>query len=94
MADTNSLSGDHFMSSESLTDSDTPSNNGHRHGLDVEIPTIKILLYTDAPNEITPDDKLKNLGLAFMLEHLKAKEPAFAKLDIKWVSRKDRKSVV
>jgi len=81
------------MSSESLTDSDTPSNNGHRHGLDVEIPTIKILLYTDAPDEITPDDKRKTLGLAFMLEHLRAKEPAFAKLSIKWVSRNSSTTV-
>lgn len=81
------------MPRELLTESDPPGDNGLRHGLDVVIPTIKILLYTDAPDEITPDDKRKNLGLAFMLEHLRAKEPSYAKLDIKWVSRNSSTSV-
>ena len=58
-----------------------------RHGLDVEIPTIKILLYTDDPVNVSPTDEHKDLGLVKMLEHLRAREPAFAKFCIKWVSR-------
>lgn len=58
-----------------------------RHGLDVKVPTIKILLYTDDPDDVTPEDSRKDFGLVKMLEHLKAREPGFANFCIKWVSR-------
>jgi hypothetical protein len=68
-------------------DSDIAGTAQFRHGLDVKVPTIKILLYTDDPDDVTPEDSRKDFGLVKMLEHLKAREPAFANFCIKWVSR-------
>jgi hypothetical protein len=54
----------------------------------VDKPTIKILLYTDDPNEITQADSLdKFLSLGSMIARLKAHGPAFANLDLHLVSR-------
>jgi hypothetical protein len=59
-----------------------------RHGLAVPVPTIKILLYTDDPDNVVPyKDDEKDLGLFEMLEHLMARQPASAKFSTKWVSR-------
>lgn len=48
-------------------------------------PTIKILLYTDDPSVI--NDGRDTLGLATMIDHLHAHAPAFARLEVKWLSR-------
>ena len=58
-----------------------------RHGLKVDPPELKILLYTDDPDDITPKDSSKDFGLVKMIEHLEARHPAFSKFCIKWVSR-------
>lgn len=74
------------MSQESLNDSSTTDDCEYRHGLNAEKPLIKILLYTDDPVNIPQTNKV-DLGLGLMIEHLKAHEPAFASLYVKWVSR-------
>jgi hypothetical protein len=52
-----------------------------------EKPTIKILLYTDDP-QIAPTNEFGQFfGLGSMIDRLKAHEPAFATLDIRWFSR-------
>jgi hypothetical protein len=51
-------------------------------------PTIKILLYTDDPNGITTGQDTLDLGT--MLDHLDAHAPAFAQLDVQWLSRNSR----
>lgn len=52
-----------------------------------EKPTIKILLYTDDP-QIAPTNEFGQFfGLGSMIDRLKVHEPAFATLDIQWVSR-------
>ncbi|MGA9994105.1 MAG: hypothetical protein WBP93_01770 [Pyrinomonadaceae bacterium] len=53
--------------------------------LPAERPTIRILLYTDDPKVITKGNELMGLGL--MIEHLQAHAPAFAKIEVEWVSR-------
>ena len=69
-------------------DSDIVGPPPLRHGLAAPVPTIKILLYTDDPDDVVPyEDDRKDLGLFKMLEHLKAREPASAKFSTKWVSR-------
>jgi hypothetical protein len=74
------------MSEEALKDS-VPAGDGEpRHHLCADKPTIKILLYTDAPNVFTLEDT-KFHGLALMLEHLRGHAPTFADVCIRWVSR-------
>jgi len=77
------------MSKQASPDShfDNAGIGQFRHCLAFEPPTIKILLYTDDPDDITPTDSRKDFGLVSMLEHLTAREPASAHLCIKWVSR-------
>lgn len=58
-----------------------------RHRLNVEPPLLKILLYTDDPEVVPPDNPNKDLGLAFLLEHLNTRGLTFANLRVKWVSR-------
>jgi hypothetical protein len=48
-------------------------------------PTIKILLYTDDPRVST--NNIDAFGLGTMLEHLGIHSPAFAQLDVDWMSR-------
>jgi hypothetical protein len=72
------------MSQQPSADSETTANN-FRHLLNVEIPTIKILFYTDDPREITQGNNL--LGLRLMIEHLNGHQPAFARIRHQWVSR-------
>lgn len=58
-----------------------------RHGLDVEPPLVKILVYTDDPLLMTPQNPDNDFGLAVMLQHLNTRGLAFGKLCVKWVSR-------
>jgi len=59
-----------------------------RHGLDVEIPTIRILLYTDDPDGVTESSaQEKSLSLGLMLERLRSHAPVSARLDPKYVCR-------
>lgn len=48
-------------------------------------PIIKVLLYTDHPQVITPGQDLT--GLATMIRHLHAHSPTFGKFCIEWLSR-------
>jgi hypothetical protein len=57
--------------------------------LDIEQPTINILLYTDDPENITAGEGLLSLGI--MIAHLKAHAPAFAHLCVELVSRNSDK---
>lgn len=52
----------------------------------VNKPTIKILLYTDAPNLVTTR-RVGSFSLGRMIEHLEGHSPAFANLEIRWESR-------
>lgn len=52
----------------------------------VNKPTIKILLYTDAPRLVTKS-RAGMFGLGQMIQHLQGHAPAFARLDIRWMSR-------
>lgn len=52
----------------------------------LERPTIKILLYTDAPNDVVRES-FGDFGLGHMISLLEGHAPAFAKLCIEWVSR-------
>jgi hypothetical protein len=74
------------MSSPPLTDPQPAADPTDLARLRVEQPTIKILLYTDDPDDI-PRTSGKDLGLGRMIEHLLAHAPASARLDPKWVSR-------
>lgn len=59
-----------------------------RHGLDVEIPTIKILLYADDPDDVTESSAREEaLSLGLMLERLRTHTPVSARLDPKYVCR-------
>jgi hypothetical protein len=59
-----------------------------RHGLDVEIPTIKILLYTDDPDGVTQSTaQEKPFSLGLMLERLRSHAPVSAQLDPRYVCR-------
>jgi hypothetical protein len=49
-------------------------------------PTIKILLYTDAPTQIVRES-VGRFGLGRMIQQLEAHAPAFANLSIKWAGR-------
>jgi hypothetical protein len=49
-------------------------------------PTIRILLYTDDPINVT-DDVVQDFSLGVMLQHLAAHAPTFASLCVKLVSR-------
>lgn len=76
------------MPSDRLADSDTADTTEFRHGLDAEIPTIKILLYADDPDDVTESSgKRQPLSLGLMLARLHAHEPASAHLDTRFVSR-------
>lgn len=74
------------MSREPLTDSGATGDAAHRHNLYAEKPLIKVLLYTDDPDDITQDTE-RVLGLGLMKEHLEAHGPAFARLCVTWASR-------
>lgn len=52
----------------------------------LERPTIKILLYTDAPNDVVKE-RVGDFGLGQMIALLEAHSPAFANLCVKWESR-------
>jgi hypothetical protein len=59
-----------------------------RHRLEVEAPTIKILLYADDPDAVTESSsEIKFISLGLMLERLRAHEPASASLNPKYVCR-------
>lgn len=49
-------------------------------------PTIKILLYTDAPEFVT-DRRVGAFSLGRMLQHLRGHSPAFARFDVRLESR-------
>src|ERR1051326_4669149 len=57
----------------------------------IERPTIKILLYTDAPFDVVKEP-VGDFGLGRMIALLKAHAPAFADLCVKWESRYPRGS--
>ena len=60
----------------------------YRHGLDVDFPTIRILLYADDPDDVTESTaKEESLSLGLMLEHLRAHAPVSARLDPRYVCR-------
>ena len=70
-----------------VTDSSLPVEGECRHlFLGKGGPTVRILLYTDDPLEVT-DDALKNWSLGIMLLHIRAHAPAFANLCFNLVSR-------
>lgn len=76
------------MTEQAPAESETTRRAGFRHLLRVEIPTIKILLYADDPEDVTPSTaKAMPLGLGLMLEHLKAHEPASACLKFQYACR-------
>jgi hypothetical protein len=60
--------------------------------LNAERQTIRLLLYTDDPRIITTniDDQM---GLTTMIKHLKAHEPAFAKIEVELVSRSSNSQI-
>jgi hypothetical protein len=63
-----------------------PSGEGvSRHDLFAEKPTIKILLYTDDPNEATPNNAIPGVGS--LMQRLEARQPAFANVRVDRVSR-------
>ena len=62
-------------------------SNTPRERLAPDKPTIKILLYTDDPQITQTNDFGQFMGLGSMKERLEAHKPAFADLDIRWVSR-------
>jgi hypothetical protein len=49
-------------------------------------PTIKILLYTDAPTEVVRAP-VGRFGLGRMIQQLEAHAPAFADVSVKWAGR-------
>lgn len=76
------------MTEQATHGSEAACVTGLRHLLRVEIPTIKILLYADDPEDVTPSAaKGMPFGLGLMLAHLKAHEPASAHLLVKYVCR-------
>ncbi len=76
--------------SEKFLDNAVPDGEGEpRHSLFTEKPTIKILLYTDDPNEATRGNDL--FGIGSLIERLEAHAPAFAALRIERVSRSSLK---
>lgn len=52
----------------------------------LERPTIKILLYTDAPTAVVREPAGR-FGLGRMIQQLEAHAPAFAKVCVKWAGR-------
>jgi len=63
-----------------------PTGDGEpRHHLFAEKPTIKILLYTDDPNEATPDNAI--FGIRSLIQRLEERPPAFASVCVDRVSR-------
>ncbi|HEY6232937.1 MAG TPA: hypothetical protein VIW64_16865 [Pyrinomonadaceae bacterium] len=52
----------------------------------VQKPTIKILLYTDAP-ELVVKEPVGSFGLGRMISQLEGHAPAFANLSVKWAGR-------
>jgi hypothetical protein len=56
-------------------------------------PTIKILLYTDAPNLVTRR-RTGPFSLGRMIQHLEGHSPAFARFDVRWESRYLNNSVI
>lgn len=76
------------MSEQSSTESETACDARYRHRLDVEIPTIKILLYADDPEDVTTSTANgKMLSLGLMIAHLMAHEPASARIRITYKCR-------
>jgi hypothetical protein len=76
------------MPQQPLTDSERADTTQFRHRLSAEIPTIKILLYADDPDDVTlSSSKLKPLSLGLMRAHLMAHEPASARFSIEYVCR-------
>jgi hypothetical protein len=53
--------------------------------LSADKPVIRILLYTDSPDVITPGQDVTNLGT--MIRHLYSHGPTFGKLCVNWLSR-------
>jgi hypothetical protein len=62
-------------------------SNTPRTRLAPDKPTIKILLYTDDPQIAETHEFGQFLGLGSMKERLEAHKPAFADLDVRWISR-------
>src|ERR671939_671687 len=85
------------MTQEILKNSMTASDNDERgSSISDEIPTIRILFYTDDPKIVLDPDNIKSTDIDFfsigrMREHIKAHAPAFAKLSFMWVSRSSDK---
>lgn len=73
------------MSELHLTTCETLKTEGDRPRLVGDIPTIKILLYTDHPHFIRPGMDGTDLGT--MIDHLHAHPPTFGRLCIEWLSR-------
>jgi hypothetical protein len=59
----------------------------------IEKPTIKILLYTDAP-EIITREHFGAFGLGRMIDHLNGHSPVFARFDVRYESRYINNSLV
>lgn len=73
------------MLEDSIGDPLPPGDGEPRHHLFAEKPTIKILLYTDDPNEAKPNNDISGVGS--LIQRLEARQPAFATVHVDRVSR-------
>ncbi|HJT29488.1 MAG TPA: hypothetical protein VJ784_18890, partial [Pyrinomonadaceae bacterium] len=74
------------MPEDSPNDAETSISCTLHNLPDSEKPTIRILLYTDDPQEVVQQTG-SPFGLGVMISHLQSRPPAFAKLCVKLVSR-------
>jgi hypothetical protein len=74
------------MPEDSLSDVEIPITCTLHNLTDSEKPTIRILLYTDDPQEVV-EQTGPGFGLGVMISHLRSRPPAFANLWVKLVSR-------
>lgn len=76
------------MTQQFSEESNSEQAVGFKHRLSADIPTIKILLYADDPFEVIETSaKERALSLGLMLAHLKAHEPASARIRTTYVCR-------
>src|SRR6185369_8426909 len=74
-----------FMNNPQLTSTCEVKINNPRQRLPLDVPSIRILLYADDPNGIRTGNDTSDLNT--MIDHLRARDPAFGHFEVTWMSR-------
>ena len=73
------------MNNPQLTSTCEVKINNPRQRLPLDVPSIRILLYADDPNGIRTGNDTSDLNT--MIDHLRARDPAFGHFEVTWMSR-------